>query len=83
MASRYASFKPRTIRFLEQLKANNNREWFKENKTRYEDDVLDVALRFIISMQDPLAEIAPRFTAVPTRVGGSLMGRWFSDARLS
>jgi uncharacterized protein (TIGR02453 family) len=82
MASRYASFKPRTIRFLEQLKANNNREWFKENKTRYEDDVLDVALRFIISMQDPLAEIAPRFTAVPTRVGGSLM-RVYRDTRFS
>ena len=82
MASRYASFEPRTIRFLEQLKANNNREWFKENKTRYEDDVLDVALRFIISMQDPLAEIAPRFTAVPTRVGGSLM-RVYRDTRFS
>ena len=82
MASRYASFKPRTIRFLEQLKANNNREWFKENKSRYEDDVLDVALRFIISMQDPLAEIAPRFTAVPTRVGGSLM-RVYRDTRFS
>ena len=82
MASRYASFKPRTIRFLEQLKANNNREWFKENKSRYEDDVLDVALRFIIAMQDPLAEIAPRFTAVPTRVGGSLM-RVYRDTRFS
>src|SRR5210317_89782 len=82
MASRYASFKPRTIRFLKQLKANNNREWFKENKSRYEDDVLDVALRFIISMQDPLTEIAPHFTAVPTRVGGSLM-RVYRDTRFS
>ena len=82
VASRYASFKPRTIRFLEQLQANNNREWFKENKSRYEDDVLDVALRFIISMQDPLAEISPRFTAVPTRVGGSLM-RVYRDTRFS
>ena len=82
MAPRYASFKPRTIRFLEQLKANNNREWFKENKGRYEDDVLDVALRFIISMQDPLAAIAPRFTAVPTRVGGSLL-RVYRDTRFS
>jgi uncharacterized protein (TIGR02453 family) len=82
MASRYARFETRTIRFLEQLKANNNREWFKENKSRYEEDVLDVALRFIISMQDPLAKIAPRFTAVPTRVGGSLM-RVYRDTRFS
>ena len=80
--SRYARFEPRTLRFLEELRANNNREWFKEHKPRYEEDVLDVALRFIISMQDPLADIAPRFTAVPTRVGGSLM-RVYRDTRFS
>ena len=80
--ARYACFEPRTIRFLEELKANNNREWFKEHKSRYEGDVLDVALRFIISVQEPLIEFAPRFTAVPTRVGGSLM-RVYRDTRFS
>jgi uncharacterized protein (TIGR02453 family) len=80
--ARYAGFEKRTIRFLEGLQANNDREWFKANKGRYEEDVLDVALRFIISMQDPLADIAPRFTAVPTRVGGSLM-RVYRDTRFS
>jgi uncharacterized protein (TIGR02453 family) len=82
VAARYACFEPRTLRYLETLKANNNREWFKEHKSGYEDDVLDVALRFIISMQEPLAAIAPRFTAVPTRVGGSLM-RVYRDTRFS
>ena len=67
---RYAGFEQRTVDFLAELAANNNREWFKENKQRYEEDVLDVALRFIISMQEPLAGIAPRFTAVPPRGGG-------------
>lgn len=80
--TRYARFEKRTIRFLCELKANNNRDWFKENKSRYEEDVLDVALQFIISMQDPLAQFAPRFTAVPTRVGGSLM-RVYRDTRFS
>jgi uncharacterized protein (TIGR02453 family) len=80
--ARYAGFDKQTIRFLEELRANNNREWFKDNKARYEEDVLDVALRFIISMQDPLREFAPRFTAVPTRVGGSLM-RVYRDTRFS
>ncbi|MGB5627260.1 MAG: DUF2461 domain-containing protein [Woeseiaceae bacterium] len=82
MASRYARFYPETIRFLEQLAANNNRDWFKEHKSRYEEDVLDVALRFIQSMQDPLADIAPHFVASPTRVGGSLM-RVYRDTRFS
>jgi len=33
-------------------------------------------------MQDPLADIAPHFTAVPTRIGGSLM-RMYRDTRFS
>ena len=80
--ARYAKFEPETLRFLDELAANNNRPWFNENKTRYEEQVLDVALRFIQSMQDPLHEIAPHFVAQPTRVGGSLM-RVYRDTRFS
>jgi uncharacterized protein (TIGR02453 family) len=79
---RYVGFETASIDFLEQLAANNNREWFKENKARYEEHVLDVALRFIQSMQDPLAQFAPHFTAIPQRVGGSLM-RVYRDTRFS
>ena len=83
MASgRYAGFKPETIKFLRQLKKNNNRDWFNENKSRYEEQVLDVALHFIQSMQCPLGEIAPNFTAIPKRMGGSLM-RVYRDTRFS
>ena len=82
MGERYARFHPRTLEFLRELANNNNRDWFNENKHRYEKDVLDVALRFIQSMQDPLADIAPHFTAIPTRVGGSLM-RVYRDTRFS
>lgn len=56
---RYAGFQESTIRFLRELQRNNNREWFQANKARYEEQVLDVALRFIQSMQVPLAKIAP------------------------
>jgi uncharacterized protein (TIGR02453 family) len=79
---RYATFTPESLKFLNELKRNNNRDWFNENKQRYEEEVLDVALRFIQSMQDPLAEIAPRFTAIPKRMGGSLM-RVYRDTRFS
>ena len=81
-APRYVGFDKASIAFLEQLGANNNREWFKANKARYDEQVLDVALRFIQSMQDPLAEFAPQFTAIPQRVGGSLM-RVYRDTRFS
>lgn len=79
---RYASFDAATINFLKQLKANNNRDWFNENKSRYEHDVLDVALKFIQSMHDPLLDLAPHFTAIPKRMGGSLM-RVYRDTRFS
>jgi len=77
-----ARFTPSTIAFLTELRDNNNRDWFNANKTRYEEQVLDVALRFIQSMQDPLEDIAPRFTAIPKRMGGSLM-RVYRDTRFS
>ena len=80
--ARYATFTPATVTFLAELRDNNNRDWFNENKTRYEEEVLDVALRFIQSMQDPLAEFAPHFTAIPKRMGGSLM-RVYRDTRFS
>ena len=81
-STRYATFKPETVAFLKALKKNNNRDWFNENKHRYEEDVLDVALNFIQSMHDPLQLIAPHFTAVPKRMGGSLM-RVYRDTRFS
>ncbi len=81
-APRYATFTLTTIAFLRELKENNDREWFNRNKQRYEDHVLDVALSFIHSMHDPLLEFAPHFTAIPKRMGGSLM-RVYRDTRFS
>ena len=82
MSGARAAFDRRTIKFLVELRENNRRDWFKENKSRYETEVLDPALEFIQSMQDPLEKIAPHFTAVPKRVGGSLM-RVYRDTRFS
>ena len=75
-------FPPATLSFLNELAQNNNRAWFNENKSRYEADVLDPALAFIEAMVQPLAKMAPNFTAIPKRVGGSLM-RVYRDTRFS
>ena len=77
-----AAFGAETLRFLQELSVNHNREWFNENKSRYESLVLDPSLAFIQSMQHPLETFAPHFTAVPRRVGGSLM-RVYRDTRFS
>jgi uncharacterized protein (TIGR02453 family) len=43
MARRY--FTPRFFEFLEELSRNNNRDWFQQNKARYEHDVREPMLR--------------------------------------
>lgn len=79
---RFATFSPETLAFLAELRDNNNRDWFAENKHRYEQHVLDVALHFIQSMYEPLQKIAPHFVALPKRTGGSLM-RIYRDTRFA
>lgn len=71
-------FSSATFAFLDDLAANNDRDWFAANRDRYEDLVRDPALDFICAMQAPLADIAPEFRAEPRRMGGSLM-RVFRD----
>jgi len=80
--SQHAHFTPESLQFLDELRQNNNRDWFNANKSRYEEHVLDAALRFIQAMQEPIADIAPHFTAIPKRMGGSLM-RVYRDTRFS
>lgn len=67
---------------MEELAANNRREWFQENKERYEQDVLQPSLEFIAAIQKPIMKVSPVITAVPKRVGGSLM-RIYRDTRFS
>ena len=78
----FKGFKPTALNFLKELSENNNRNWFTQNKQRYEDDVLTPAFDFISAMSKPLAEISPHFTAIPKRIGGSLM-RIYRDTRFA
>lgn len=71
-----------TFRFLEELAANNRREWFEANRARYESLVREPALEFIDAMAPELAKFAPHFRAEARKAGGSLM-RVFRDTRFS
>ncbi|MCF6217859.1 MAG: DUF2461 domain-containing protein [Gammaproteobacteria bacterium] len=71
MAKRY--FTAQTFDFLTALAANNQRNWFQENRARYEETVRQPALDFIRDMSTDLAMISPHFVALPKKVGGSLM----------
>lgn len=66
-------FTQATFKFLRQLGENNQREWFQDNKQDYEDYVRSPALAFIEDIAPELQLVAPRFLAIPKKVGGSLM----------
>ena len=78
MASPY--FTKGTFDFLSALAANNKREWFDAHKQDYEVMVRTPALNFISDIADELSMIAPRFRALPKKMGGSLM-RVYRDTR--
>lgn len=76
------AFSPKTIRFLKELNKNNNREWFNDNKQRYEDDVRTPALEFIETMAPKLEKLSGCVLAEAKKVGGSLM-RPYRDTRFA
>ena len=58
--------------FLSELKENNNRDWFQDNKERYRSVVQEPLLEFIADFAGPLREISPEFVADPRPSGGSM-----------
>lgn len=75
-------FTPATFAFLRDLAANNDREWFKENKERYVEDVQEPALAFVVDFGPTLKQISPHFRADAKVIGGSLF-RIQRDTRFS
>jgi len=75
-------FKPALFNFLAELKKNNTREWFTENKDRYKAEVQAPLLEFISAFSVPLGTISPHLKADPRPVGGSMF-RIYRDVRFS
>ena len=75
-------FTPAIFKFLTDLEKNNDRDWFKANKARYEDCLLTPALQFISDFGPHLNKVSKHFVADPRPVGGSLF-RIYRDTRFS
>jgi uncharacterized protein (TIGR02453 family) len=76
------SFTPELFTFLADLTANNDREWFKANKERYERDIKAPSLAFITAFEPYLHDLSPHFEAIAKASGGSLF-RIYRDTRFS
>lgn len=77
-----AHFTPELFEFLLDLRSNNNRDWFKANKGRYEKQIKEPLLDFIRDFGPPLHSISEHFVADPRANGGSMF-RIYRDVRFS
>ena len=75
----FEGFPHEGIKFLQQLKKNNKREWFKKHKTEYEDFVKLPLQSLIAALKGPMAKLAPEIEVNPKRS----MFRIYRDIRFS
>ena len=79
--SGFSGFRPEIFAFLRDLDQNNNREWFAENRDRYDNDYLAPAMDFVNAMYDATAALRPHHKAV-AKINGSVR-RINRDVRFS
>jgi uncharacterized protein (TIGR02453 family) len=82
MADTFAGFPQGFFAFFRELKANNNRVWFEDNKQRFRDSVQAPMSDFIAAMAPRLKKISKNFTADPRPNGGSMF-RIYRDVRFA
>lgn len=82
MAASFAGFPKDFFAFFRELKANNNRPWFEENKERFKESVQAPMSQFIEAMAPKLKKISKHFVADPRPNGGSMF-RIYRDVRFS
>src|SRR6202047_2615171 len=70
------------FQFFRELSANNRRDWFQANKSRFETEVRDPMIRFIGDFSPRLRVISRHYYADPSPVGGSMF-RIYRDVRFS
>ncbi len=80
--SQFSGFPEEMFTFLRELASNNNREWFNENKARYQDSVVRPVSEFIVDMAPGLEGVSGRFVADPRPHRGSMF-RIYRDTRFA
>lgn len=53
------------IKFLTALSKNNNKVWFEKNRDRYNLELLQPAVQFVIDLGEELVKLSPRINAIP------------------
>ena len=80
--SEFSGFTKDFFTFFNELKKNNNRDWFAANKPRYLEVVVKPMGQFINSIAPHLQSISPHYNADSRPHGGSMF-RIYRDTRFS
>lgn len=75
------SFPQSPIKFLTALSKNNKKDWFEKNRVRYDFELLQPAIQFVIDLGEELAKLSPNIIAIP-KVDKSIF-RLHRDVRFS
>jgi uncharacterized protein (TIGR02453 family) len=77
----FSGFSQDALAFLAELDANNNRDWFEGNRSRYEAELLVPGKAFVRAMADGMRALDPSLRVEP-KVNGSIF-RINRDTRFS
>jgi uncharacterized protein (TIGR02453 family) len=61
----FEGFSKETLRFLVDLRRHNNRGWFQKNRKRYEEDLLQPAMEYVVAMGRLFPSLSPDINAEP------------------
>lgn len=78
MKSKFNGFPKEAIRFLRDLKKNNNRDWFLAHKQTYENEVKGSMIQFLEALQPEIKIVAPEMEVSPKSIF-----RIYRDVRFS
>lgn len=81
--SDFQGFPPEAFSFLSDLAKNNNRDWFQENKKRYQQVLQKPAVAFVEALGHRLQSIAPHIQIDPRTNGSGNLMRINRDTRFS
>ena len=78
---RFKGFSPKTLKFLKDLKNNNNKTWFKTHKADYEDYVLRPMKDLVSDLGYSMLDIDPCFEITPAV--NKTISKIYRDTRFS
>lgn len=58
-------FPQSAIKFLTALSRNNNREWFEKNRARFDFELLQPSVQFVVDMGEKLSHLSHGINAIP------------------